>query len=211
MAAECALLFIAAPLLMRAVMFDHGVPLFWALGPVIAIIAALAFFDPTFGWRAVLLEPMPAGTMRTIVAPFVFAVPVVLLAVWAIVPDHLFNLPRERTRLWAKMLMLYPFTSVFAQEFIYRVFFFHRYGALFAQPAVMIAVSAAAFALSHIVFRNHLAVALTLAGGLLFSWRYWRTRSFSAVWIEHTLWGWLLFTSGLGIYFFANSRNPAWG
>ena len=211
LAVEFALLFIAAPFVMRVLMFDHGVPLFWALGPVIAVIAVLTLFDRTFDWRAALLTPMPAGTTRTILASFAIAAPAVLLAVWALLPDHLFNLPRERTKLWAKMLVLYPFTSVLAQEFIYRVFFFHRYATLFVRPVVMIAVSAAVFALSHVIFRNQLALALTLAGGLLFSWRYWRTRSFAAVWIEHTVWGWLLFTSGLGIYFFANSKNPAWG
>jgi hypothetical protein len=74
----------------------------------------------------------------------------------------------------------------------------------------MIAASAAAFAFSHVIFRNDLALWLTFAGGLLFSWRYWRSGSFTAVWIEHTLWGWLLFTCGLGIYFLANAKNPMW-
>lgn len=210
LALECAVLFIAAPLLMRVAMFGHGVPLFWALLPVTAIIGALIYTDDTFDWRSALLRPLPQGTVRTIVVPFALGAPLVLAAIWMILPDHLFNLPRERTKLWAKMLVLYPFTSVLAQELIFRVFFFHRYKALFPSVTAMIGASAAAFAFSHIIFRNDLAVALTLAGGLLFSWRYWRTQSFAAVWLEHTLWGWLLFTSGLGIYFFANSKNPMW-
>ena len=64
LAVEFALLFIAAPFVMRVLMFDHGVPLFWALGPVIAVIAVLTLFDRTFDWRAALLTPMPAGTGR---------------------------------------------------------------------------------------------------------------------------------------------------
>ncbi|MCB1485697.1 MAG: CPBP family intramembrane metalloprotease [Hyphomicrobiaceae bacterium] len=211
LAIEFALLFIAAPVLMRIAMFDFGVPLFWALGPVLGVFAALAAFDKTFNVRESLLAPMPPGTVRSIAILFAVGVPVTLAAVWMFLPDQLFNLPRERTKLWLKMIVLYPFTSVLAQEFIYRVFFFHRYARLFSRPEVMIATSALVFALSHVIFRNHLAVVLSLAGGALFAWRYWRTRSFRAVWIEHTLWGWLLFTCGLGVYFFANSKNPAWG
>lgn len=210
LALECAALFIAAPLVMRVAMFDHGVPLFWALFPVAAIVGALVYFDGTFNLRAAFLKPMPVGTLRTILIPFAVGVPIVLAAVAWLLPDHLFNLPRERTKLWSKMLVLYPFTSVLAQEVIFRVFFFHRYAALFPSALAMIVVSAAAFAFSHVIFRNDLALLLTFAGGLLFSWRYWKTGSFTAVWIEHTLWGWLLFTCGLGIYFLANSKNPMW-
>lgn len=208
--AEFLALFIAAPFLMRAAMFDYGVPLFWALAPAVALFAALVFFDRTFDWRAALLQPMEKGTLRSILIPFALGVPLVLLAVSVFLPDHLFNLPRERTKLWAKMLLLYPFTSVLAQELIYRAVFFQRYATLFPSPFVMIVMSAAAFALSHVVFRNELAVGLSLLGGLLFAWRYQATRSFTAVWIEHTLWGWLLFTCGLGIYFLPNAKNPAW-
>lgn len=166
---ECALLFIAAPLLMRVAMFNLGVPLFWALFPVAAIVGALVYYDGTFDWRCALLKPMPEGTLRTILVPFAIGVPVVLAGVWLMLPDHLFNLPRERTKLWSKMLLLYPFTSVLAQEVIFRVFFFHRYAALFPTALAMILASAAVFAFSHVIFRNDLALWLTFAGGLLFS------------------------------------------
>lgn len=207
---EFAILFLAAPLAMRVAVFDHGVPLFWALIPVALILAALALYDRSFPWRTSLLTPMPSGTLRSILVPFALGTPLVLLAIAWVMPDHLFNLPRTRTKLWAKMLLLYPFTSVLAQELIFRVVFFHRYRPLFPSAAALVVASAAVFALSHVIFRNHLALAITFAGGLLFAWRYLKTGSFLAVWIEHTLWGWLLFTSGLGIYFFANAKNPMW-
>lgn len=210
-AVECALLFAVAPLLMRVAMFDYGVPLFWALVPVLGIVAALIAYDPSFDWRSALLAPIAPAALKSILLLFAAGAPLALLAVSILAPDLLFNLPRERTRLWAKIMLLYPFTSVLAQELIFRVFFFHRYALLFAHPKALVLASALAFAFSHVVFRNDLALALTFAGGLLFSWRYGRTRSFAAVWLEHTLWGWLLFTGGLGVYFFANSKNPAWG
>jgi membrane protease YdiL (CAAX protease family) len=93
---------------------------------------------------------------------------------------------------------------------VFRVVFFHRYRPLFPAPWMLIVASAVVFSFSHIVFRNWIALVLTLLGGLLFAWRYHQTRSFRAVWLEHVLWGWLLFTCGLGVYFLSGFKNPAW-
>lgn len=209
-ALECAVLFLAFPILMRSAMFEYGVPLFWALVPGALVVGAIIFADKSFDARAAFLRAVPPGTWRTMLVPFAIGVPIVIGLIALLLPDHLFNLPRTRTKLWAKMLALYPFTSVLAQEAVYRVFFFHRYAGLFSKPWLMIAASAIVFALSHIVFRNWIAVVLSLAAGVLFAWRYHATRSFVAVWAEHTLWGWLLFTCGLGVYFLTGSKNPAW-
>ena len=46
------------------------------------------------------------------------------------------------------------------------------------------------------------AVAISLAGGLLFAYRFTRTRSYLAVVLEHALYGDLIFTIGLGRFFF---------
>jgi membrane protease YdiL (CAAX protease family) len=67
---------------------------------------------------------------------------------------------------------------------------------------MMIVASAAAFAFLHIIFRNSLAVALTFAGGLLFSARYAETSSLATSSFEHALYGCWLFTLGLGQYFY---------
>ncbi len=125
-------------------------------------------------------------------------------------PEQFLNLPPTRMKRWLKLLVLYPFTSVLAQEFVYRVFFFHRYGTLFKDHRTLILVNGLAFAFAHVLFRNWIALTLTFAGGMLFAWRYDRTKSFWAIWLEHTLWGWLIFTVGLGSYFFTGVRNPAW-
>jgi hypothetical protein len=49
-----------------------------------------------------------------------------------------------------------------------------------------------------------------MATGALFAWRYAMTRSFWAVFIEHTLWGALVFTVGLGRYFFTGVGVLTW-
>jgi membrane protease YdiL (CAAX protease family) len=59
-------------------------------------------------------------------------------------------------------------------------------------------LSGTLFAYAHIVFRSGVALALTLAGGVLFARTYARTRSLLVCQIEHALYGCFLFTIGLG-------------
>ncbi|MEO1282283.1 MAG: CPBP family glutamic-type intramembrane protease, partial [Pseudomonadota bacterium] len=91
-------------------------------------------------------------------------------------------------------------------------FFFHRYGVLFAGlPWVMIILNGMLFGVAHMLFGNWVAVVGTGIIGCLLAYRYASTRSLWAVVIEHTLWGWLVFTVGLGGFFFTGISNmPAW-
>jgi membrane protease YdiL (CAAX protease family) len=70
----------------------------------------------------------------------------------------------------------------------------------------MILASAVAFAFVHIIFRNPIAVSFTLVGGLLFAWRYQQTDSLFTSSLEHALYGCLMFTIGLGDYFYKGAR-----
>jgi CAAX protease family protein len=48
---------------------------------------------------------------------------------------------------------------------------------------------------------------MSFIGGLIFAYRFARTRSFFAVWLEHALYGDLIFTIGLGRFFFTGVAN----
>ena len=207
---EIGILFIIAPLFMRYVVYNHQVPLYYALPPVLGIMLALLFFDKSFHIQQELGKGFSRETLLSILAIFVVFGGLLTVAVAHFMPEKFLHLPTTRSTRWLKLLVLYPFTSVLAQEFVYRVFFFHRYGALFKDHRILILVNGLAFAFAHILFRNWIALILTFLGGMLFAWRYDRTRSFYAIWFEHTLWGWLIFTIGLGVYFFTGVRNPAW-
>ncbi len=207
---EFAVLFIVAPLIMRIAVFEYGVPLFYALPPVLVLMIVLLFADPTFNLRRELMRLFSFATLYSILIMFAIGAAVVVYAMAKLMPDRLFALAAERPGKWAKIMTLYPFTSVLAQELVYRVYFFHRYGPLFKNRWTLILANAFVFAFGHILFRNWIALAATFLGGLLFAWRYERTRSFWAVWVEHVLWGWLVFTVGLGVYFFTGVANPAW-
>jgi membrane protease YdiL (CAAX protease family) len=98
---------------------------------------------------------------------------------------------------WLRILILYPLIAVYPQELFYRAFVFERYRPLFPTNISMLLASSIAFAFAHIVFRNWQAPLLTLAGGLIFGYRYLTTRSLLLVTIEHALWGLLVLSIGL--------------
>lgn len=115
--------------------------------------------------------------------------------------QHLVRLPREEPALWAHIVLLYPFLSALPQELVYRTFFFHRYRALFVNERMMILANAALFAFGHVPFRNWIAITVSFAAGLLWAGTYLRSRSLPVVAIEHSLYGNLAFTIGVGDYF----------
>jgi membrane protease YdiL (CAAX protease family) len=125
-----------------------------------------------------------------------------ILAVTALAtPERLLAFPRQRPAVWAIVMVLYPI-SAFAQEIVYRPFFFHRYGALFRSPRARVLASAALFGWGHVSVNNVLAVVLTAAVGVLFASTYERTRSTLLVSLEHALYGDFVFTVGLGPLFY---------
>ena len=105
-------------------------------------------------------------------------------------------------------MLAYPVLSVVAQELVFRTFFFHRYGPLFrGHKWLAIVVNGAAFGFAHIIFGNIIAVLGTFVVGCLLAYRYYESRSFLAVWFEHSLYGCLVFSVGLGRFFFTGISN----
>jgi CAAX protease family protein len=208
--AELGLLYIALPLLMRIAVFYYRIPLFYALPPVLIGFVAFLLFDHSYSLKKELEARPSRSVLVSILLTFLAGSLVVAGLVAAVMPDKLFALAAERPGLWLKIMTLYPLTSVLPQEFAYRVFFFHRYGVLFGSRWILILANALAFGFGHVLFRNWIAVGGTFVIGLLLASRYERTRSFWAVYFEHVLWGWLVFTIGLGVYFFTGVKNPAW-
>lgn len=117
-------------------------------------------------------------------------------------PSGLFAFPRREPVVWMVVMLLYPLLSALPQELIYRSFFFQRYDRLFRNDKVLGFASAIAFSFLHIVYDNGWALGLSLLGGLLFARTYRRTRSLFWVSVEHALYGCVIFTIGLGNYFY---------
>ncbi|MBD1581656.1 CPBP family intramembrane glutamic endopeptidase [Pseudoalteromonas sp. S16_S37] len=114
--------------------------------------------------------------------------------------ENWFALPLNSTTQWLYLLIAYPILSVLPQELIFRSYFFHRYKRILPKKSTRIVLSAAVFALAHCVYDNWVAIALSFAGGLLFSYTYAHSRSLMVCVLEHSLWGLWIFTLGMGQY-----------
>lgn len=124
----------------------------------------------------------------------------VLFLLW-LDPARLFGFVQERPKLWLTVMIFYPLLSALPQEVVYRTFFFLRYRPAFT-PTLLLALSAVAFALLHVVMNNWVAVFLSIIGGFIFADSYRRHQSLKWVTIEHAIYGCTIFTIGLGWYFY---------
>ena len=134
----------------------------------------------------------------------IFALMAVLLFAFTffVYPECLFYCPTHHFTIWLSLMVMYPLLSVYPQELIYRAFLFHRYGQHLPQQKHVIHLSAITFSFGHIIYFHPLSIILTFFGGYLFAWTYARTRSLLAVSFEHALYGCLLYTIGLGRFFY---------
>ncbi len=199
LAVEFAALYLGLPLAMALVMPPAWLwPVF--LGVTLLALGLLAR-TPGFrwaelgrGWRR--LDARAIGLVAAATAL------VAGLLVWRLLPGRALELPRRAPGLWLLILALYPLLSALPQELVFRVLFFRRYGALFPGRRTALAANGVAFGLAHLMFWNPVAPALALAGGLIFARAYLGRGGFALAAVLHAVAGGILFTSGLGVYFY---------
>jgi len=197
---ELVLLTIGIPLAFRlGLMPVHPFVVLWtaAIGCTIALVLDRSF-DRRQLWNAAELRRLwpTIGTRFAILGTAIAAFTALAL------PSFFLAFPRENPGIWAMVMVFYPLLSVYPQGVIYRAFVLHRYRPLVPSRTALIAVSAVAFGFMHVIFRNPIAVSMTIAGGLLFAWTHLRSRSLLVSSIEHALYGQLIFTVGLGWFFY---------
>lgn len=196
---EAALLFAVFPV----VMATAGRPdLFVKLLIVITLAGiGLLAMTPGFRWRDLLAGGLICDWRVVAVFTLGTAVISATLALW-LLPERFLFLPQERTELWLRILVLYPLLSALPQELFYRALFFERYGSLFPDRRWAIAINAGCFGMAHLFYANWPAVILTTVGGAIFAWAYADRRSFGLACVLHTIGGLIIFTSGLGLFFY---------
>jgi len=208
---EMALIFLGVPYLVDTAVHGYRLPVFIALLPVLAIVLVLLFADPAFSLKRELARGVSALNLASIAAVFLLGGGAIAAWVAQHEPGWFLEFPRNRPDTYWTIMLLYPLMSVPPQELVYRTFFFHRYGALFGGAWwAAIALNAMLFGFGHIVVGTELAILGTMATGLLFALRYALTRSVWAVYLEHALWGALVFTVGLGRFFFTGVGIVGW-
>ncbi len=196
--AEFAILFIGVPILMAA--FFGQYQLFPVLIGLTAIAAALLAMTPDFRIAELRRRPGP-GAMQ-LAAAFLLATATAAIAIAALmVPDRLFAFPLYAPERWAMVMLLYPLVSALPQELIYRPLFFRRYGRLFGSGPTQVAVNAIAFGLGHLFYMNPVTIGLTVIASAVFAIAYLRHGFLMAV-LLHAVAGQIIFTSGLGIFFY---------
>ena len=201
--------FVAAELLILSILIPSVIFLF-KLAPYILFIlwAILVYTILVYryvGSRQEIVVKFDLRTVVVVVCRWVVATIILLILTYQVFPDKLFMIQENNPGLIWKILIFYPIFSALPQEFIFCKFFFHRYRCFFGDGVLMVAMSAFAFCVAHILFLNWVAPILGLMAGILFANTYMKTRSLAMVALEHSLYGNALFVLGLGWYFWGGS------
>lgn len=185
----------------------------WFFIPRIPALIAVTLYSliiliksKTFNTRKLLRFDFTKRELKTVLLRALAVLFLLTLLTWLLEPQNLFLFVNKRPLLWFAVMCLYPFFSAYPQEILYRAFLFDRYRQLFSKRLIMIAASTIAFSFLHIIYDNPYAIVLTLLGGYLFSKTYDRSKSLTLVSIEHALYGMIIFTTGLGMYFYEGFR-----
>jgi membrane protease YdiL (CAAX protease family) len=204
--AEFLALFLGVPVAMAAFFGQYSL---FAVITLLAFVAAgLLAITPGFSFRELRKGPV-LGEWRLILAFLVTAGPAALLVAWTLVPERVFLLATERTELWLLIMVFYPIASAAPQELIFRPLFFRRYGALFPNDGVAVLANAVAFGIGHLFFMNAITIGLTMIVGVVFALAYLRHRSFLLAVVLHGLAGQIVFTVGLGVFFYHGAVGTA--
>ncbi|MEM7056925.1 MAG: CPBP family intramembrane glutamic endopeptidase [Pseudomonadota bacterium] len=197
--AEFAALFIGVPLLMVAFFGQYSLfSIVWVLAGVALILLIL-----TSGWSwSSLLKGPVLGEWKLILIFALGTAAVCTAFVFTLVPDRFLDMPQNRTALWIIIMTAYPLLSALPQELIYRSLFFERYGDLFPNAQMAIIANGLAFGIGHLFYMNTVTIAMTAIGGAVMGWAYMRGRSMLLAWVLHAIAGNLIFTLGLGLFFY---------
>jgi len=88
--------------------------------------------------------------------------------------------------------------SVIPQELIYRGFFYNRYQSLFSNKQLFSILNVVCFSWCHLFLLNVWVMIITVLGGILFVYTYEKEKNILWTIVEHSLYGNLVFTLGLG-------------
>lgn len=202
---ELLLLYVVVPLALWFERERFGQMIIPVLVVLAIVFTAILLRDPQFDGRSLGTRGELLRGTRRVLRVFVPAGLVVTGLTWIFEPELFLRFPRENTRTWTIVMIGYPLLSVYPQEIIFRSYLFHRYRAILPDDRTRVIASAVTFGLAHVFFANWIAPVMSAVGGWLFARTYARTRSTVIASVEHGLWGDLIFTIGLGWYFYGGA------
>lgn len=196
---EIIILFIIVPVLLAV--YKLKIPLMLVLLVFGILIFLFLKYDDSFDLKKIKKFNLSAKQLRKMIAVFLFSAVIMVMLIYIIDKNRLFLLVKKVPWLLLLISVFYPLFSVIPQTLIYRLFFFHRYKKLYKNDTLKIIFSALFFAFGHLLYKNVLVLLLAFVAGLIFSYHYYKTKSFWISVIEHSLYGVWLFASGLGYFF----------
>ena len=166
------------------------------------LVSAYAYFilkkDKIFDFKILLKK---VSWKKILIFNLIFTVNIYLYTI-IFFPNLLFTLPKTNFNLWIVIIIFYPILSAFPQEFIYRVFFFHRYKILFNRNInYLIIMNTIFFTFGHIIFLNFTSLLFTAVASPIFAIMYLRYSFFTCL-LLHSFSGLLVFSFGLGRFFY---------
>lgn len=176
---------------------DSSIIIFLTLYLVSILSLVILYFDKTF-----LFTSLKKKIDWTFV--IIFSVIFFFLGFFYVLlvdKNLLFIFPKTNFKLWLIVIFIYPFLSVIPQELVYRVFFFQRYFPNINRFYFPVFLNLVVFAYGHLVFSNMHAIIITAIVSPIFTYAYLK-KSFLTCVVLHTLGGQIIFTLGLGKYFF---------
>ncbi|MFD2518645.1 CPBP family intramembrane glutamic endopeptidase [Salinimicrobium flavum] len=159
----------------------------------------LLLSDPGFD-RKVLFRFRKSYAKKSVVRIVIISILLVGFT-WWIFPDLFFEYPMKHFGSYVVTFFLYPIASVFPQEIIYRVYYFHRYESLIPEKPLLMLSNAIIFGLTHFIYGNWVAPIATFLVSWIFIYNYYQTKSLLNVSLEHYLYGIIMFTIGFGYFF----------
>jgi uncharacterized protein len=160
--------------------------------------------DPSFDAQQLLELPTNAGYLAVVAGRIGVAFCLLSFIARRLGYRPPTELPRNVRLL---IVVFYPLLSVVPQGLVWRVFFIHRYAPLFGTGLPMLAASSLAFGFAHIIFRNPIAIGVTVLGGACFVHSYLTTGSMLLADLEHAVDGLLVFNLGLGRFLYLGAAR----
>jgi membrane protease YdiL (CAAX protease family) len=170
------LLRLAAIFVLPVLLIATGVlPFGWRFAVLLAMTLAAA----TVAWSRHSLDSL--GFRRATPGTWMLwsIMPAIFLAGAFLLQRH----PRPHEGTW--FYAFFVLVSAPAQEFLYRGFLFAELGTLRLPSNLIVTLSAVLFSFMHVIYRDPLTVALTLAAGLGWALVYQSTRRFPVVALSH--------------------------
>jgi len=196
---EFSALFVGVPLIMLATFGLY--PLFPVIIGLAGVSCLLLQITPGWKWKMLWRGPV-LGEWKIILIYALVTCATCVVIVQTTIPERFLTMPYYNPGLWIMIMTLYPLVSAFPQEIIFRSLFFERYGVLFSKAWIAIAANGAVFGFGHLFYENWITITMTGIGGAIMGWAYMRNRSVLLAWVLHSLAGQILFTVGLGVYFY---------